>query len=273
MLTIGAATAAFDLADEVSFSRVTSVETITAVESTGAFTADLEASAYTAGIRLVDMSANSSDSTIIVADEITGGGLTLIGGSGANSITGGSGADTLRGGDGIDAYVGGAGADTFVFESTALGNDNDTWAAGAFVNADDKLDFTDFLGSGFSILGSTGLSTAITAISGTADVDITGKLVLIEEGAATADYDTVAEIFAAIDGPGDFASLSDGKAVIVRQVDGAGTNEADAQIFFIDTAADGAAGLSLNDISIVGTITDMTGAATVTFTTDNFVTV
>lgn len=270
-ISITAATGGWTLANTEAWTVVTSVETLTAAANSGAISISLDSTAWAAGLRTVDISADTATAAVsntIDADEITTGPMVLKGGADEDSIKGGSGADTITGGDGVDTLVGGGGNDVYVFASTADLNDNDVIT---FVPANDKLDFSAFLGSGYTVLGASGIDTSITAISGTGDVNIASKIVLIEEAAGDADYDTVAEIFAAIDGTGDMMALSSGKAVIIRQEDGANANEADALIFFIDTARDGAAGLSAEDIVIVGTLADMTGAATVTFNTGNFV--
>ena len=272
-ISITASTGGWTLANTEVWTVVTSVETLTAAANSGAISISLDSTAWAAGLRTVDISADTATaavSNVIDADEITTGPMVLKGGADEDSIKGGSGADTITGGDGVDTLVGGGGNDVYVFASTADLNDND---AITFVPANDKLDFSAFLGSGYTVLGASGIDTSITAISGTSDVNIASKIVLIEEANGTADYDTVAEIFAAIDGSGDMMALSSGKAVIIRQVDGAAnsSNSADALIFYIDTARDGASGLSAEDIVIVGTLTDMAGALSVTFTTDNFV--
>lgn len=271
IISITASTGGWTLANTEAWTVVTSVETLTAAANTGAISISLDSTAWAAGLRTVDISADTATASVtnvIDADEITSGPMVLKGGADEDSIKGGSGADTITGGDGVDSLVGGSGNDTFVFASTADLNDNDVIT---FVAADDKLDFSAFLGSGYSVLGASGIDTSITAISGTGDVNIASKIVLIEEAVGTTDYDTVAEIFAAIDGTGDMMSLTSGKAVIIRQVDGATTNSADAIIFFIDTALDGVAGLSAADIVIVGTLDNIAGALTVTFNTGNFV--
>jgi Ca2+-binding RTX toxin-like protein len=264
-------TAGWTLANTEAWTVVTSVETLTTAANTAAISISLDSTAWAAGLRTVDISADTATAGItntIDADEITSGAMILKGGADEDSIKGGSGADTITGGDGVDSLVGGSGNDVFVFASSADLNDNDVIT---FVAADDKLDFSAFLGSSYSVLGASGIDTSITVISGTSDVNIASKIVLIEEANGTTDYDTVAEIFAAIDGSGDMMSLTSGKAVIIRQVDGSAANTADAIIFFIDTTLDGAAGLSVADIVIVGTLDNIVGATTVTFNTGNFV--
>jgi Ca2+-binding RTX toxin-like protein len=268
-ILVGTNGTAFDIAAADLWTNYSNVEKLQAAGNTAAVTLALAATAWTAGIREVDSSAGSAATgNTINIGAVTGGGMTLRGSStGVTTFTGGSGADTIYGGSANDVISGGGGADSIMFASTAALNGNDTIT---FVPASDVLNFSAFLGANYSILGSTGLSTAITAISGTADVNIAGKLVLIEEAAGTTNYDTAQEIFDAIDGTGDLMALSSGKAVIVRQVDGAGTDTAAALIFYVDTTLDGAAGLSVSDIQLVGTLTDMVGTATVSFTTANF---
>lgn len=68
-----------------------------------------------------------SGNDIIDASAVTKDGLTLIGGTGSDSITAGAGADLILGGDGNDSVVGGAGNDTFF---GGEGSDLFTWNPG-----------------------------------------------------------------------------------------------------------------------------------------------
>lgn len=113
-LLVGTTGTAFTLANDVSFARVSSVETIKAAANTAAVSISPDVTAYAAGLRTVDVSAGTATTgNVINASEITGGGMTLIGSAtGETVITGGSGNDTLSGGSANDTFVGGAGSDS-----------------------------------------------------------------------------------------------------------------------------------------------------------------
>lgn len=182
-LLLGTSSAGVTLANTVSFARVSNVETIEAKASTAATSVTLNANAWAAGVRTVDLSAVDSDaatapnaSTIDVS-AITGGGMTLTGSTaGATSITGGSGADTITGGAGNDTIVGGAGADIITAgagddnvtggagsDSIALGTGSDTVVLAASNSGYDTItDFTAGDGAGRDILN--GLAAGGTAL-------------------------------------------------------------------------------------------------------------
>jgi hypothetical protein len=117
-LSVGTNATAFAIADNDAFAAVTGIETITAVANTAAVTIDLDATAHTAGIRNIDISAASkATGNVIKVDEYTGlyeaDGMVLTGSAtGVTTITGGAGDDTITGGTGADVILGGAGADT-----------------------------------------------------------------------------------------------------------------------------------------------------------------
>ncbi|AWB06612.1 hypothetical protein A6A40_16175 (plasmid) [Azospirillum humicireducens] len=90
----------------VSFARVGLVERIDAIATSGALSITLNANAYTAGIRTVDLSGdtNATGTNTISVSELAGG-MTLIGSAGNDSITGTAYADTIRGGAGNDVFL------------------------------------------------------------------------------------------------------------------------------------------------------------------------
>jgi hypothetical protein len=288
-LLIGSATTAVDFATADSFARVTNVETIKALASTDGYDIVLNADAWAAGVRTVDLSAADSDTVTsatassIDVRAVIGGDMTLTGSAtGVTTITGGSGADTMTGGTNADVFQVGNGKDIIKFAASAALNGSDTITVEAAVGAPDGTNgadavvynFSDFLGAGYSVLGASGIDTSITGIAaaGTADVDITGKLAVIDSVATAGDVDTAAELFALIDGTGDAFALSAGKAVVVVEDAQATGDASDAYFFMIDTTADGASGLSVSDITLVGTAAniDIINANTLAFTTDNF---
>jgi len=273
-LSVGTTTIDFTIAATDIWTRVTGVETIKAVANTADALITLDDSAWTAGIRTVDISAVDStgteDDSKIDASDVDGGGLTLIGSAkGVTSITGGDGADTITGGIDADVINGGLGSDTVVFASTAALNGSDALT----LDTTDVLDFTAFLGAGYARIGEIGDTITPIQDNGTADVNITGKLAILEvANGAAGTVDSPAELFALIDGAGDAFALSSGRAVVV--VNDLGSNaedDGDAYIFFINTTLDGAAGLTASDIVLVGTATDILGTdATWTWGSDNF---
>jgi hypothetical protein len=185
---------------------------------------------------------DGSGSTGIVTATITAtsGTTSLKGGTDADVLTGGNGAkDTIVGGKGNDTLVGQNGVDTYVFESSYL-NGLDTIT---FVQADDKLDFSAF--GTFTVEQNGGLGTAITPIAynSAADVNITNKIVLVDDANADngdANVDTAAKIAALIDGAGDAMSITaGGKAVVIAgnaTLDNSAANDTFMHIYFVHDA-------------------------------------
>lgn len=117
---------AFQIYDTMSWARISNVSRIEAV---GAFLAqfnlDLSDDAYEAGLRVIDLSADTDGSINanfidVSAETGTANGYTLTGSVGIDYITGGAGADTLSGGSGNDVIRGGSGADSL---TGGFGND------------------------------------------------------------------------------------------------------------------------------------------------------
>ena len=268
-----AATSTLTIADDEAWTRVSNVErlVVTGAGTTASpqtISVDLDVTAWAAGIRTVDISAGKGTTNVLKADEITGGGLTLKGSSTEDTtITGGSGDDIVYGGDAADTFTltaGGAalGADTVMFASSAVLNGSDTLT----IDTTDKMDFSAFLGASYTRIGELGAAITPVADSGTADVAIDGKMVVLEVANADAgDFDTAAELFAIIDGSGDALEITAGKSVVVvhdlgTDVAGAAQNDGDMYIFYIDTTADELSGLSVNDITLVGTAANIDGS-------------
>lgn len=146
-----------------------------------------------ATVSKVDASALISSTVDVTLTVATGG--TLVGGAGADTLTGSAGRDTITGGKGADILSGGNGSDTYVFASSAALNGDDvlTITTGAVVTSGaagaadgDILNFAAFLAGG-SVGQNGGAGNAIVAYAeGVADVDITSKLVLIDNDIAGA---------------------------------------------------------------------------------------
>ena len=239
------------------------IRTISAIgASTGAIT--LDATLLTVGVTL-----NANTATTAAASTLTGGSGsdTLNGGSKADSITGNAGVDVITGGDGNDILIGGDGNDIYVFAASGAANDTDVIT---FV-ANDRLDFTNFLGSGYSVMipgganytPSSSSTTAVTAFAAADDtaVNVAGKVVVWSAGSAAAaavapDATAILAEFGASTGSQAFY-LDSGKAVIVA-IDIDSTNALSpataANVYFVDASLDGAAGVSSVDIVLVGTI-------------------
>lgn len=177
-----------------------------------------------AGIPATVTTVDGSASSGIVTATVTNGTATVIkGGIDADVLTGAAGKDTITGGKGADSLSGEAGIDTYVFADTGANNGTDvfTTAGGAnsIVVADDKLNLSAF--GSITIEQNGGLGTAIVAFQDTAvtDVDITGKLVFLNDAtnANTDDaVDEASEIAALIDGAGDVFSIqAGGKAIVI----------------------------------------------------------
>lgn len=215
---------------------------------------------------ITNTGANGSDSitTGSGADTITlgTGSATVVAGGGVDTITAGTGGATITGGTGADAIALDAAAtatQTIVFGASASANGVDTvtiFTDSATVTGGGihKLDFTAFLGSGYSIVGNNGVSSAVTKVAntGTADVNIAGKVVVLDATALLATL-TTTQIFNLIDGAGDAFAMASGKSVVIAD------NSVDTQIFYIDAALDGVSGVSVSDIVIVGSFTAATG--------------
>ena len=112
---------AFVIAATDSWSRITNISRIEAEGPYGAqFNLVLSDDAYEAGLRVIDLSADtettSNDNFINVSAETgAANGYTLIGHGGTDFITGGAGNDSVTGGAGADTLSGGAGDDVFLY--------------------------------------------------------------------------------------------------------------------------------------------------------------
>ncbi|WP_173012827.1 DUF4347 domain-containing protein, partial [Niveispirillum sp. SYP-B3756] len=184
-------TTTFNLGTSLDWSsRISGIERI-AVGATGVnVEMTLTASAYTEGLRTIDLSGdtNASGANKVVLTAITGGGLSVTGSTGADSITGGAGADTFVGGNGNDTLKGnqgndildgGAGDDSL---NGGLGDDTISGGAGtdsmAGISGDDLFvgsvsdlngdTITDLsAGDAIQLSGVSGLTAANIRVSGT----------------------------------------------------------------------------------------------------------
>lgn len=130
-LLLGTNAAAFAIGATDVWTGATGIDALIGVANTTANTFVLATSAEAAGIRLVDLSANTAATgNKIDASSFTTTNLTLIGSAtGANALSGGTGNDTIVGGTGIDTVIAGNGVDVIY---TNGGNDSiDLSIAGA----------------------------------------------------------------------------------------------------------------------------------------------
>lgn len=115
----------FQIYDYMSWARVSNVSRIEAVGPFGPqFNLRLSDDAYEAGLRVIDLSADTqttSSANVINVSAETGAanGYSLVGHGGVDFITGGAGNDTITGGAGVDELRGGDGDDVFLIASAA----------------------------------------------------------------------------------------------------------------------------------------------------------
>lgn len=135
---------AFQIYQAMSWSRMTNVSRIEAV---GPFEAQynivLNDDAYESGLRVVDLSADTSTSgnanfINVSAETGSANSYTLIGSSYNDLITGGAGNDTITGGAGADSLSGGNGDDVFQY------TDNRQLREDSAVNGGDGIDTIAF---------------------------------------------------------------------------------------------------------------------------------
>ena len=276
-LADGGTAAGLTIANDIPWTKVTSIETLSVGANGAAISISLDSTAWAAGLRTVSISADTATASIfntIDANEIVGGGMTLTGGADEDSIRGGSGADTITGGDGVDTLTGGSGNDVYVFAATGALNDDD---AITFVVANDKLDFSAFLGSSPLVLGASGVDASITSFTSStnSDVNAAGKIAIFTTsadagGSTSASALTVANVLAEITDAGNALSLASGKSVIlaVSQDTNSGEEDYVVNVYYLDTTLDGASGLSSEDVVLVG---HFSATGTLALTTANFV--
>jgi len=107
----------FEITSNSSWARITNVSRIEAEGPYGAqFNLVLSNDAYEAGLRVIDLSADTETTfnanlIDVSAETGTANGYTLVGHGGIDIITGGAGNDTISGGAGNDTIAGGLGID------------------------------------------------------------------------------------------------------------------------------------------------------------------
>ncbi|MEE2951865.1 MAG: DUF4347 domain-containing protein [Pseudomonadota bacterium] len=154
-------------------SRISGIERIALSSTSSPVSLSFNAKAYAQGLRTIDLSKDTLsiiESNSVDLDEITGGGMTVIGSAGVDNIKGGSGDDTLSGSAGVDNIKGGAGDDTI---AGGAGADTLTGGAGDDVFAGSVSDLngdtiTDLeAGDAIQLTGITSLTAANIRVTGT----------------------------------------------------------------------------------------------------------
>jgi len=241
------------------FNNVTSVETLKVGSATSsAITLVLSSNAEAAGIRTVDISAdtdktgaNSIDLTDFVSD------VTVVGSSGADTIDfGDTGTAFVTAGGGDDEINLDANTltDTVVLGATAEANGADD-INGFEAGADgDIINISAFL-TGAPIIGNaTGSDSIIPVVSSsTNEIQLNGRIAIVDAGALLM---TASQILAIINGASDnaFKWTAAGKAVLFV-TDGSAT-----EMWYIDSSLAGAAStVSVDDIKLVGTLIGIDG--------------
>ncbi|MDC1233519.1 hypothetical protein N8Z44_01215 [Planktomarina temperata] len=231
---------------DADFTNVTSTKTLNSAAADVALDVTLGTEANEAGLVDIDGGTagdviNGAGMTLDLDIDDEGGDNTITGGAGDDNIATGAGADSITGGAGADTLNGGGGADTYVFSSTAVANGDDTIS---FVQADDRLDFSSFL-SGGSVEG----NTTPVAATGTDDIQLNNKLIIIDDASANL---AVADVVAAIQGIGDAMELSSGGKGIVLVADAADANSV-MSIFYVDDSLGTNVGtVEADDVALVG---------------------
>jgi hypothetical protein len=244
-----------------AFANTTSVEVLKVGSATSSgISILLDANAEAAGIRTVDISADTDEDGINSIDvSAYANDVTIVGSSGDDDITiGVTGAAHITAGGGDDLINLDANdlIDTVVLASSAQANGEDT-IVGFVPGADgDVIDFTAFL-TGAPIIGNATGSDDITVVEGgvaDSDVQLNGRVAVMDGGLLTA-----AEILASINGAdNEFSWTAAGKAVLFV------TDGDDTEIWYIDSSLAGSsATLSVDDIKLVGTLEGIDGAGLV----------
>ena len=275
LLVGGTLTAAYAIVNTEVFTGITSVETITGAANTAGISLVLDTTAYTAGIRTINISAVTTVASAISVAEFTvaanGAGLaginmtgaatvltSITGGEGADTLTGGTGADILTAGAGNDSIVGGAGSDsitggtgadtmtggitdvnTFVFAAGDTGTPSTT-------NFETITDFTAVAGNLIKVGAQLVRGSASTAAAGMAGLGGADGAKATFNAADTTFAQHLTAVEAALSGNGNT------QWEVAYWVEG-GT---DSYVFI----ADGVAGIGPNDILIK--LTGVTGAGT-----------
>jgi Ca2+-binding RTX toxin-like protein len=218
-LSVGTKGSDFDVVANDSWARASNIESIVAVAGTGSAKTSiaLNANAYAAGLRTVDIAASTATTTNTVdASNITGGGMTLTGsstiastvsgGSGADTITGGILGDTLNGNGGADIINGGAGGDTITggagVDTIDGGADNDTITGGAGADnltggaGDDTFAFASSSEFITATASSDAIVDTISGGDGTDTISVTGSISIGAAGVDSLSGLTDVEVFA-----------------------------------------------------------------------------
>ncbi|WP_449228167.1 DUF4347 domain-containing protein [Azospirillum argentinense] len=161
------------LSTAVSFARASNIQRIAAIASSSGISLTLNANAYTAGVRIIDLSGDTdATGNNSVNTSSLGGGMMIIGGAGNETLTGGAYDDTILGGSGNSSITGGGGADSL---SGGAGNDifvyassTDLFSGNVLVDSIDGGDGFDVIkgGNGFTIAAADSFASRISGVEG-----------------------------------------------------------------------------------------------------------
>jgi Ca2+-binding RTX toxin-like protein len=202
-LQISGTLAAQEIADVGFNGRFTSIEEVTLVGAGGGTAFTYQAGFYSesTGVKIINLGANTSGSTVSIANYATGG-ATINGGAGNDTMIGSQFADVFTTGGGNDTINAGGGADVLTL-GTLAGNTTFRGEAGNdTVNAGAQLDGADILdgGSGVDTLN---VGVANAAYSGQT-INLTATVVagLATSGIYAFETVNLAAGLAPVDNPG-----------------------------------------------------------------------
>ncbi len=214
----------------------------------------LDTSAYTAGIRLVNLGGDSTSegtNTINASSQTDANiALTLTGGFSVDSITGGSGNDTITGGAGADLLTGGDGADTFVFANTAANNGQDTITDLTVGAGGDVLNFSAF--TPYGGIQPYFLPSVLTANVSPGSGNVTNLISRLVDIAGGQDITTAEGLTTALAVGGEYANLdlvANAKAIFITS---ASSDPGNNFVFYATSDATGAVTATL-----VGTLSNV----------------
>jgi hypothetical protein len=248
------------IANTVSWANLSSIDTL---EFSGAYTGVISvtpaATAWTQGLRKIDLTLDSSATAINVIDARSNTtatiGLTMIGAGGVDQIFGGAGNDTITGGAGIDQIAASATGDTLVYSALT---DSASGATGIA------------LVSGTTVVNAAGTNVGLDVIT-FASTPATGNTLVFDFSAFNSATYTAAAVTVGTTGSG-LSGTAGVVSVIVGTTgaaDGVFTVGGTATTSIIQVDTDGATAAGIVSIGVVGVVVSAalsaTGILTLTF--------
>jgi Ca2+-binding RTX toxin-like protein len=189
-----------------------------------------------------------------------GGADTLTGGAGADTIDGGADADFISGGEGNDSLTGGAAADVFDFTDNP-GTDTIT----DFLANTDHLDF-DNMTAGTTGIGAFADTTGLAADAAAHAID-QGEILVFADGAdgtgdaEIIDYTDLVDVAGFLNA--SISGQTDGEAYVAVINDLVG-NLTYAYLIEVGNVTSVENSIDAGDVSLIGVITEVSGAALTT---------